>query len=150
MNRYRKRDTSPLTSLPSSQPAHALSKWLVWLVCLFFALSIVFFILAAAISNNNPDAIDIYVWGRVITELILGLAYFLFVYLFRKGKFWGYLRMLMTSAFALVSTLSVVFLVGDYPWWLRLEQAIQASVVIALLVLLVQPTIRSLFRKKEA
>jgi uncharacterized membrane protein (UPF0136 family) len=88
------------------------------------------------------------VWGRVITELILGAAYFLFAYLWRRGKFWGYLRMLMTSALALVSTLSVVVLAGSYPWWLRLEQAAHFGVVALLVYLLTRPEIRTRFRKK--
>ena len=69
-------------------------------------------------------------------------------FLWRRGKFWGYLRLLMTSALALVSTLSIVVLVGDYPWWLRAEQAIQAVVVAALFYELIRPVVRRRFVKK--
>jgi hypothetical protein len=84
-----------------------------------------------------------------VTEIVLGAAYFLFVWLWRRGKFWGYLRMLMTSALALVSTLSVVALAGSYPWWLRLEQAIQLLVIGLLVYLLTLPNVRARFRIKQ-
>jgi hypothetical protein len=148
MNRYRQRDAAPLKSLPSNHPFHGIAKWVMRLVTLFFSLSIVFFILAVIADKQHPDTISIYVWGRAITELVLGTAYFLFVYLWKKGKFWGYLRMLMTSALAGVSTLSVVMLHGSYPWWLRLEQAIQFLVPAVIILILTRPQMRHRFSKK--
>jgi peptidoglycan/LPS O-acetylase OafA/YrhL len=119
-------------------------------VVIFFCLSVAFFALAAIADSQQPGTISIYVWGRAITELVLGMAYFLFAYLWRRGKFWGYLRMLMTSALTLLSTLSVVALDGSYPWWLRLEQALQTAVILLLAYLLTRPDMRARFRKKHA
>ncbi len=148
MNRYRKRDAPPINALPEHDLLRMASTHITQLVVGFLGLSVAFFVLTAVADNLYPGTVTIYVWGRVITELVLGVAYFLFAYLFRRGKFWGYLRMLMTSALALLSTLSVVFLVGDYPIWLRLEQALQAIVVLYLMYLLTRPAMRTHFRKK--
>ncbi len=148
MNRYRQRDAAPLSSLPTDHAFHRVSAWARRLTVTFFTLSIVFFVLAVIADARYPNTISIYVWGRAITELVLGAAYFLFIYLWRRGKFWGYLRMLMTSALAMLSTLSVVTLHGSYPWWLRLEQGIQFAVVVTLFYLLTRPAMRHHFAKK--
>jgi hypothetical protein len=148
MNRYRQRDGVPLSTLTPDSPLQAISTHVTQLVVGFFGLSVGFFVLAAVADAYRPDSVSIYVWGRAITELVLGVAYFLFAYLWRQGKFWGYLRMLMTSALAAVSTLSVVVLAGSYPWWLRLEQCIQLGVVAILLYLLTRPEVRRWFAKK--
>lgn len=148
MNRYRQRDAAPLSALAADSSLHTTSRLMTRLVTTFFGLSIVFFVLAVIADTQHPDAVSIYVWGRAITELVLGMAYFLFAHLWRRGKFWGYLRMLMTSALALVSTLSVVVLHGTYPWWLRAEQLFQLVVVAALLYLLTRPAVRRRFAKK--
>jgi len=150
MNRYRRRDTAPFSSLSSSDPILGISRRVSWLVGIFFALCVVFWGLTVVADLQHPDTISMYVWGRVVTEIILGVALFLFAFLWRRGKFWGYLRMLMTSALAVVSTLSVVVLMGDYPWWLRVEQAVQAVVVLGLLYKLTQPVVRQKFTKKKS
>jgi len=148
MNRYRRRDATAIASLSANDQLHTVSRHVTQLVIAFLGLSIVFFLLAAIADTQYPGAISIYVWGRAVTEIVLGLAYILFAYLWRRGKFWGYLRMLMTSALALLSTLSVVFLAGSYPWWLRLEQAVQVIAVLLLLYLLTRPSVRARFRDK--
>lgn len=148
MNRYRQRDATAIATLPSNHPFHTTSIRVTILITVFFSLCITFFLLAVVADNQHPDSISIYVWGRAITEIVLGAAYFLFAYLWRRGKFWGYLRMLMTSALAMASTLSVVTLHGAYPWWLRLEQSVQFAVVVTLFVLLTRPAMRARFRKK--
>jgi hypothetical protein len=115
MNRYRKRDAAPISQLLANDSARTLSNWITYVAITFLPLSVLFFFLIAIANEQIAEEAAIYVWGRAITELVLGIAYILFVYLFRKGKFWGYLRMLMTTALALVTTLSMVFLIGDYP-----------------------------------
>lgn len=149
MNRYRQRDAVAIASLPENHPFHTVSKRVTFLITIFFGLCITFFLLSIITDNHHPNSISIYVWGRAITEIVLGVAYFLFAYLWRRGKFWGYLRMLMTSALAMASTLSVVSLKGAYPWCLRLEQAIQFAVVAVLFILLTRPAMRARFRKKS-
>lgn len=148
MNRYRQRDAVPLNTLSSDNILRTTSAGVTQLVIGFFGLSVLFFVLAAIADAQYPDTISIYVWGRVVTELVLGAAYFLFAYLWRRGKFWGYLRMLMTSALAFVSALSVVVLGGAYPWWLRLEQLIQLVIVVILFYVLTRPHVRQRFAKK--
>jgi len=148
MNRYRQRDAAAIASLPAEDPLRRVSRRVAQLVAIFFGLSLVFFVLAAIADSQQPDTVSIYIWGRAVTELVLGAAYFLFACLWRQGKFWGYLRMLMTSALALMSVLSVVVLPGSYPWWLRLEQFIQLLVVVALAYRLTRPAMRRRFAKK--
>ena len=148
MNRYRQRDAAPLRSLPAGHPFHAVAIWITRLVIAYLGLSILFFVLAVVADNQHHDSVGIYVWGRVITELVLGIAYFLFIHLWKRGKFWGYLRMLMTSALAGVSTLSVMTLQGAYPWWLRLEQVVQFIVVAVLFYILTRPAMRRRFAKR--
>lgn len=148
MNHYRQRDAAPLSSLPGDHPFQRVALWAGRITVSFFGLSILFFVLAVIADSQQPGTISIYVWGRAITELVLGLAYFLFIYLWRRGKFWGYLRMLMTSALAMLSTLSVVTLHGSYPWWLRLEQAIQFAIIAVLFYMLTRPAMRHHFAKK--
>lgn len=148
MNRYRQHDAAAISSLPPNHPFHAVATWATRLVVTYFVLSACFFGLAVLADTQHPDTISIYVWGRAITELVLGAAYFLFVYLWKKGKFWGYLRMLMTSALAMLSCLSVATLRGSYPWWLRLEQVVQFAVVAVLFYMLTRPAMRRRFAKK--
>jgi hypothetical protein len=150
MNRYRKRDAAPISQLLANDSVRILSNWITYVAITFLPLSVLFFFLIAIANEQIAEEAAIYVWSRAITELVLGIAYILFVYLFRKGKFWGYLRMLMTTALALVTTLSMVFLIGDYPWWLRAEQAVQFFIALLLFILLIHPVLRTRFRKKPS
>ena len=149
MNQYRQRDAAAFSSLPKGDPLRASAVYSRWLAGVFFGLSIVFWVLAVLADARHPGTISIYVWGRAITETILSLAFFLFGHLWWRGKFWGYMRMLMTSALGLASTLSVVALAGNYPGWLRLEQAVQAVVAVAMLYKLTRPAMRRRFAKKQ-
>lgn len=150
MSRYRQRDAAPLATLPADHALRSVSRCITWLVTVFFGLGALFFVLTAVADSTGSHRVSVFVWGRGITELILGSAYFLFAYLWRRGKFWGYLRLLMTSGAALVSAVSVVVLAGTYPWWLRFEQALQVAVILVLFYVLTRPAVRRRFANKGA
>ena len=116
MNRYRERDAVAISTLPAHHELRSISFRVSIAIGFFFGLSVLFYVLVAIADSQIPGGVGVFVWGRSITELVLACAYFLFAYLFRRGKFWGYMCLFMTSALALVSTLSVVLLSGDYPW----------------------------------
>ena len=83
MNRYRRRDTVRFNSLPMEHPVLSIARWVTWLVGIFFVLSLVFWTLTIIADLQRPGEMTIYLWGRVVTESVLAIAFFLFVFLWR-------------------------------------------------------------------
>ncbi len=83
---------------------------------------------------------------RMASIAVVALLYLWLANRLLKGKRWAYRRSLMLGIFGLVG-LVVLTVTTKYPMWLHVEQGVQAAILIALLVALTRPEVRSRFRK---
>lgn len=147
--RYRLRDADPLTSLPPEHFIFRVNQILNRLLAAFLLLTISFAALTSVLSAVAPQDVNQFVWGRVIAELIIAGVFFFYAYLWRKGRFWGYWRLLTTSGWGALVVASIIALPGKYPVWVRLEQVAQLFVLAWLFRVLSQSAVRKHFAKKH-
>jgi hypothetical protein len=118
------------------------------LLVIFLILTVAFAGLTAFLAAVAPHDVNVLVWGRVIAEMIIAGAYFLYAYLWRKGRFWGYWKLITTSGWAALVVASVIIAPGKYPVWVRIEQLAQFGVLVCLVWTLGQSAVRKRFAKK--
>lgn len=146
--RYKQRNALPLVSLSPDNPLHIINRRLNLLLIAFCILSLVLLASTILLANIDPAVINSTVWGRAIAEVMIAAAYFFYAYLWRKGKFWGYWRLLSTSGLGALSIISIVVLPGEYPLWIRVEQVFHGVVLGLIVWLLLRPMVRRHFAKK--
>lgn len=96
-----------------------------------------------AIRETLRSSYSYTVITRAITNIALSIVYaFLLRALFR-GRRWAYRRVIVLSAFGIFALLSL--LATPYPEWMRVEQAVQALVLAALLYFVTRPSVRAYF-----
>lgn len=146
--RYKRRDAQPLASLPPENVLHSVNHSINRLLVAFLISTLVFALATAILAQIAPNDINQTVWERVIAELIIASVFFFYAYLWRKGKFWGYWRLLTTSGWGALVAISIIILSGKYPVWVRFEQILQCTILVLLVWILVRPSIRKHFAKK--
>jgi hypothetical protein len=88
---------------------------------------------------------SIAIWSRVAGNLIIGVVYWFLVRSLLRGKRRAYLRVLWLS---IVGIVSLVFLwTKPYPSWIRIEQVLQAFLLLAILYRVTRPEVRAYFAK---
>jgi len=115
----------------------------------FLTFTVVFAVATAILARTSPHQVNETVWGRVIAELIIAGVFFFYAYLWRKGKFWGYARLLTTSGWGALVVTSIIVLPGKYPLWVRFEQIAQAIILALMVWTLTRPEVRKHFAKKS-
>jgi hypothetical protein len=89
---------------------------------------------------------NISLWSRVAGNIIVGVAYWFLVRSLLRGKRRAYLRVLWLSIAGIVS---LAFLwVAPYPSWIRVEQVLQAFLLLAILYRVTRPEVRAYFAKQ--
>lgn len=147
-NRYTRRNTIPLAHLPPDDFMRRVNHTLNRLLVIFLGLTVAFAGLTIALAVVAPHDVNELVWGRLIAEMIIAGVYFFYAYLWRKGRFWGYLKLITTSGWAALVIASVIIAPGKYPIWVRIEQVAQFGILICLVWVLGQPAVRKRFAKK--
>ena len=89
-------------------------------------------------------------WGRLAGNVIVSVFYVWRSFALRRGSRYAYVR---TYYIAIVGLLALVYLFvvsNQYPVWMRVEQVLQALVLLALLIAVSRPAVRARFAKQRA
>jgi hypothetical protein len=86
------------------------------------------------------------VWTRVAGVIVVSLVYLWLVHRLRRGHRRAYLRVIWLSAAGIVGV-GYLILLGQYPVWMRVEQALQALVLATLLWAVTRKEVRYRFAK---
>jgi hypothetical protein len=86
------------------------------------------------------------VWGRVAGVVVASVMYLRIGYRLRRGHRGAYRRILWISCAGLAA-LGWLFATGEYPVWVRIEQALQGVVLATLLWSVTRPELRAKFAK---
>lgn len=86
-------------------------------------------------------------WSRAAAVVIIGVVYSVLIRRLREGRRRAYLRVLVVSV---VSLAGIVYLLlsGQYPGWVRVEQVVQAVVLVGLLWATTRPVVRAHFARR--
>ena len=82
---------------------------------------------------------------RAIINVIVSVVYVFLVRALLRGRRWAYRRVVLIGAAGIVGLVVLQF--TPYPTWMRVEQALQAIVLAALLWFVLRPEVRAHFAK---
>lgn len=83
--------------------------------------------------------------GRAVGNIVASVVYAFLVRALLRGKRWAYRRVILLGAAGILAL--GFLLVSPYPPWMKVEQALQALVLAALLYFVLRPEVRSHFRR---
>ena len=138
--------TTDTTTIPvaSSRAAASWRPWFVRLRAAVIAIAVLAFALlggAIATAGTLPPT----AWNRVGTVAALSLFYLFLVYRLGRGSKAALLRMHISVVIGLLGVAVVVFLPGDYPWWMRVEQTVQLVLLVFVAYVIRRPQVRAAF-----
>ncbi|ODT98403.1 MAG: hypothetical protein ABS81_27970 [Pseudonocardia sp. SCN 72-86] len=88
-------------------------------------------------------------WSRAVVVVVIGVVYLFLIRQLRAGRRRAYLRVLIVSVVSLVG-IAYLVLSGQYPGWVRVEQVVQAVVLLTLLWATTRPAVRAHFARPTA
>lgn len=86
-------------------------------------------------------------WSRLGAMVLVAAVYIWRAYALRRGSRGAYLRLYYICIFGLIG-IAYLIIAGQYPVWMRVEQGLQAVVLIALIVAVSRPEVRARFAKR--
>ncbi|HEX3780972.1 MAG TPA: hypothetical protein VHX38_15015 [Pseudonocardiaceae bacterium] len=86
-------------------------------------------------------------WTKLASSVLVSGLYIWRAFALRRGSRGAYLRLFYI---AIIGILGIAYLIfsGQYPVWMRVEQVLQALVLVALLVAVSRPQVRNRFAKQ--
>jgi ABC-type Fe3+ transport system permease subunit len=106
-------------------------------------------------ADANPAQLDMIrstlqtaLWTKLVVTVLVAALYIWRAYSLRRGSRRAYLRLYYLCIAGLVG-IAYLILGGQYPIWMRVEQGLQAAVLVALLVAVSRPQVRDRFAKRE-
>jgi uncharacterized membrane protein len=102
---------------------------------------------AIAVLRDHADLVNQAVWSRGIAVLISAAICALVVRGAARGKRSSFLRLRLVSAISVVAVAVIVAVPGDFPVWLKAEQAVCGVLLAAVVALVNRPAVRALYRK---
>ena len=125
--------------------ASTLLRTVTVLVGCYLALSVLT-IVAAIVLRNDPTLVNTAVWIRGSIVAITAALMFWFALGARAGSASHYLRLRIVSAIMVAAILVILIaLPGDFPLWMRIEQATCGGILVAVVVIANGSRIRSSF-----
>jgi hypothetical protein len=88
-------------------------------------------------------------WSRLLSVVIVSIVYVFLTKRLRQGRRRAYLRTIAIGVLGLAG-LAIVAATTPYPWWVHVEQVMQAGVLAALLWSVTRPEIRAIYAKNPA
>jgi hypothetical protein len=109
-----------------------------------------FFISAATMVGvyffrNHHDLVTGPVWIRGIAVLATSLLLMMFSARASRGSSRGYLRLRICSVILLIAVVVIILLPGDFPTWMKLEQALCGLMLLGVVVSVNSKRIRALY-----
>ena len=89
-------------------------------------------------------------WGRLVGSVLVSAVYIWRAFALRRGSRNAYLRLYYIAIIGLVGIAYLIFVSTQYPVWMRVEQVLQALVLISLLIAVSRPAVRDRFAKQRA
>lgn len=89
-------------------------------------------------------------WVRLASSVLVSALYIWRAYSLRNGSRGAYIRLYYIAIIGLVGIAYLIFVSTVYPTWMRVEQILQAIVLVALLVAVSRPAVRDRFAKQRA
>jgi hypothetical protein len=130
---------------------------LTTIITLFLKDSVLSFQLAHAHLPPNADpavvetvkkALQTALWTKLVTSVLVAGLYIWRAYALRRGSRGAYIRLYYICIAGLVG-IAYLILSGQYPVWMRVEQGIQALVLVALLIAVSRKEVRYRFAKQR-
>jgi hypothetical protein len=89
-------------------------------------------------------------WGRLVGSILVSAVYIWRAFALRRGSRGAYIRLYYIAIIGLIGIAYLIFVSTQYPTWMRVEQVLQAIVLVALLVAVSRPAVRDRFAKQRA
>jgi hypothetical protein len=81
--------------------------------------------------------------GRVVGNIVVSVVYVFIVRALIRGRRWAYRRVILVGALGALGLVLVQF--SPYPTWMRVEQLVQAVVLVSLVYFVTRPAVRAHF-----
>ena len=102
-------------------------------------------VVAIVLMRDHPDLVPPQVWIRGIIVAAAALLMALFVRQTSRGSRRSYLRLRLTSGIMLAAIIVIIALPGDFPLWMKIEQAVCGILLLGVVALVNGRRLRSLF-----
>jgi hypothetical protein len=102
-------------------------------------------VVAIVLMRDHPDLVPPQVWIRGIIVAAAALLMALFVRQTTRGSRRSYLRLRLTSGIMLAAIIVIIALPGDFPLWMKIEQAVCGVLLLGVVALVNGRRLRSLF-----
>lgn len=122
---------------------------LLALLFLLFHNALLDYQLAHSPAGTPREALAIGLWSRAGGVVVIGLVYVVLLRRVRAGHRRAFFRVLILSVVSLAA-IAYLLSTGQYPWWVDVEQAVQAVVLLALLWAVTRPAVRAHFAAPPA
>ncbi|HWE92178.1 MAG TPA: hypothetical protein VG317_22125 [Pseudonocardiaceae bacterium] len=106
-------------------------------------------------ANATPEqlaairtALQTSLWAKLATTVLVSGLYIWRAYSLRRGLRRAYLRLYYLCIIGLIG-IGYLILGNQYPVWMRVEQGLQAAVLVALLIAVRRPQVRDRFAKQQ-
>lgn len=132
--------TRPDAIAPTVAPED-LRRWHGRLVACVAAVAVlsIALLVGAVVAPNVPTT----AWNRVGTVTALSAFYCFLAYRVRSGSARALRRLHISVVIGIVGVAVVVVLPGAYPWWMRVEQAVQLVLLLAIGHIITRPQLRA-------
>ena len=87
-------------------------------------------------------------WVRHVTSVLVSALYIWRAFALRRGSRGAYLRLYYIAIVGILGIAYLIFVSTQYPVWMRVEQVLQAIVLVGLLVAVSRPAVRNRFAKQ--
>ena len=106
-------------------------------------------------AGASPVAIDTIrralqtaLWSKTVATVLVAGLYIWRAYALRRGSRGAYLRLYYICVAGIIG-IAYLILAGQYPVWMRVEQGLQAVVLVALLIAVSRKEVRYRFAKQR-
>ncbi len=88
-------------------------------------------------------------WGRIAGSVVVSALYIWRAFALRRGSRGAYLRLYYIAIIGILGIAYLIFVSTQYPVWMRVEQVLQAVVLVGLLIAVSRPAVRNRFAKQR-
>lgn len=100
------------------------------------------------VVNAVRSSLEIGLWTKLVVSVLVSGLYIWRAYALRRGSRGAYLRLYYICIAGLIGIVYLIA-VGQYPVWMRVEQGVQAVVLVGLLLAVSRKEVRNRFAKQR-
>ena len=105
-------------------------------------------VVAAILMRNDPALVNTAVWIRGSIVVATSILMWFFVRGAARGSSKAYLRLRIASAVMVVAIAVILAVPGPFPLWMKLEQAVCGVILLVVVILVNQKSVRASFRRE--